>query len=82
MTLLAFATRVGLSGDRGFNHDFLDSEPGIFSGKTSLPSKPERASEVKPAPDSQKNSRRVWPQKVLCGLLSEYMTTSKTVLLM
>src|SRR5262245_32227363 len=63
MTLLAFPSKWGFRGAKGFTNLAEPSAARDWEEKKSAPSSPARATEVNPAPASQRNSRRVRLQK-------------------
>src|SRR6476469_2029470 len=68
MTLLAFGAKWGFLGARGLTNLFRPSAATACLAKNPSPSIDESATETKPAPPCQRNSRRVRPQKFFVGL--------------
>src|SRR5262245_47477364 len=63
MTLLAFAAKCGFFGASGLTNAAGRGGAAARAAKNPSSSSPARATPVKPAPASQRNSRRVRPQK-------------------
>src|SRR5262245_43458115 len=66
MTLFAFGAKCGFFGASGLTNFVRPSAAADCAAKKSSPSRPARATEAKPPPACQRNSRRVRPQKLAC----------------
>src|SRR5438552_11824248 len=64
MTLLALAGKCGFLGASGLTNFVCPSAATAWRAKKSSPSMADRATEAKPPPVCQRNSRRVRPQKL------------------
>src|SRR5437868_4759850 len=65
MTLFAFGSKWGFFGASGLTNFDTPSAAMACLAKKSSPSRPARATEAKPPPVCQRNSRRVRPQNCL-----------------
>src|SRR5215468_4871326 len=71
MTLFALGAKCGFLGASGLTNFVTPSAAAACEAKKRSSSRPARATPVKPAPASQKNSRRVRPQKLrgVCAIV-------------